>query len=140
MPQRQNRSFPQKGYCLLIVLYQPWMQIFLHWRMCKEHGKERSNSAIYHHCSTKGHPLLKVDQFRKNLNITHEAKEAIHIQKADPELNRNVGKMVIPCVFDPILGIKPKNQHISSLLSQEFGSQDIGIKLIYMKLNQSSKG
>ena len=27
----------------------------------KEHSKERSNSAIYQHCSTKGHPLPNVN-------------------------------------------------------------------------------
>ena len=100
----------------------------------KEHSKEGSNSAIYQHCSTKGHPLPNVDQFKviyqEKSQIAHEAKEAIHIQKADPELSRNVGKMVIPHVFDPILGIKPKNLSISSLLFQESGSQDIGINLM----------
>ena len=59
----------------------------------------------------------------------HKAKDAIHIQKLDPELNRNVGKMVIPHVFDFILGIKPRNPCIASLLSQEVRSQDIGINL-----------
>ena len=99
----------------------------------KEHSKEGSNSAIYQHCTTKGHPLPNVDQFKvfdqEKSQIAHEAKEAIHIQKAHPELNQNVGKMVIPSVFDPILGIKPKNPSISSLLSQESESQDIGINL-----------
>ena len=75
----------------------------------KEHRKEESNSAIYQHCSTKGHPLPNVDQFKiidqEKCQIAWEAKEAIHIQKLDPELNRNVGKMVIPCVFDCILGM-----------------------------------
>ena len=37
--------------------------------------------------------------------------------------------MVIPRVFDSILGIKPKNPCVASLLSQEVGSQDIGINL-----------
>ena len=99
----------------------------------KEHSKEGSNSAMYQHCTTKGHSLPKVDQFKvidqEKSQIAHEAKEAIHIQKADPELNRNVDKMVIPCVFNPILHIKPKTPHISSLLTQEYGSQDIGINL-----------
>ena len=40
--------------------------------------------------------------------------------------------MVIPHVFDPILGIKPKNPCISSLLSWESGSQDIGINLMQL--------
>ena len=99
----------------------------------KEHSKEGSNSAIYQHCSTKGHALPNVDQFKvidqEKSQIAHEANEAIHIQKLDPELNRNVGKMVNPCVFDSILGIKPKNPCFASLLSQEVGSQDIGINL-----------
>ena len=96
----------------------------------KEHSKEGSNSAIYQHYTTKGHPLSNIEQFKvidqEKSQIASEAKEAIHIQKADPELNQNVGKMVIPYVFDPILGIKPKNPCTSSLLSQESGSQDIG--------------
>ena len=100
----------------------------------KEHSKEGSNSAIHQHCATKGHPLPNIDQFKvvdqEKSQIACEAKEAIHIQKADPKLNRNVGKMVIPCVFDPILGIKPRNPCISSLLSQKSGSQDIGTNLI----------
>ena len=99
----------------------------------QEHGKEGSNSAIYQHCSTKGHPLPNMDQFKvidqEKSQIAHEAKEAIHIRKLDPELNRNVGKMVIPNVFDSILGIKPRNPCVASLLSQELGSQDIGINL-----------
>ena len=52
------------------------------------------------------------------------AKEAIHIRKVEPELNRNVGKMVIPHIFDSILGIKPRNPHISLLLSQKNRSED----------------
>ena len=100
----------------------------------KEHSKEGSNSATYQHCTTKGHPLPSVDQFKvtdqEKSQIACEAKEAIHILKADPELNRNVGKMVIPYVFDPILSIEPKNTRISSLLTQESGSQDIDINLM----------
>ena len=77
--------------------------------------------------------LGNIGQFKvidqEKSQIAQEAKEAIHIQKLDPELNRNVGKMVIPRVFDSILGIKPKNLSVASLLSQEVGSQDIGINL-----------
>ena len=98
----------------------------------KEHSKER-NSAIYQHCTTTGHPLPTLDHFKvidqEKSQIACEAKEAIHIRTRDPELNRNVGKMVIPHVFDPILGIKPRNPRIASLMSQEAGSQDIGINL-----------
>ena len=96
----------------------------------KEHSKEGTNSAIYQHCITKGHPLPKVDQFKvigqEKSQITREAKEAIHIRKTDPQLNRNVGKMVIPHIFKSILGIKPRNQRIFLLLSQENRSADMG--------------
>ena len=99
----------------------------------KEHSKEGSKSAIYQHCATKDHPPPNIDQFKvidqEKSQIAHQAKEAIHIRKLDPELNRNVGKMVIPRVFDSLLGIKPKNPCVASLLSQEVGSQDIGINL-----------
>ena len=96
----------------------------------KEHSKEGKNSAIYQHCITKGHPLPKVNQFKaidqEKSQITREAKEAIHMRKADHELNRNVGKMVSPRIFDSILGIKPRNPRISLLLSQENRSEDTG--------------
>ena len=89
---------PQEGYCLPMVLHQPRLQIFLHQRdlqvtllTLKEHSKEGSTSAIYQHCTTKGHPLPNIDQFKvidqEKSQIALEAKEAIHIQKADPELN-----------------------------------------------------
>ena len=49
----------------------------------QEHGKERSNSAIYQHCSTKGNPLPNMEQFKvidqEKSQIAHETKEAIHI-------------------------------------------------------------
>ena len=60
----------------------------------KELLKEGNNSAIYQHCVTKGHPLPNVDQFKvidqEMSQRAHEVKEAVHIQKLDPELNRNV--------------------------------------------------
>ena len=94
----------------------------------KECSKEETNSAIYQHCITKGHPLPKIDQVKvldhEKSQIAREAKEAIHITKADPEPNRNVGKMVIPHIFDSILGIKPRNPCISLLLSQKNRSED----------------
>ena len=47
----------------------------------KEHSKEGSNSAIYQHCSAKGHPPPNIDQFKvidqEKSQIAHEAKEAI---------------------------------------------------------------
>ena len=49
----------------------------------KEHSKEGNNSAIYQHCSTTGHPLPNIDQFKiidqEVSQIALEAKEALHI-------------------------------------------------------------
>ena len=100
----------------------------------KEHSKEGSNSAIYQHCCTKGHPLPNIDQFKvidqEKSQIVCEAKEAIHIHEEDHELNRSVGKIIIPHVFDPTFGVKPKNPCISSLLFKESRSQKIGTNLM----------
>ena len=55
--------------------------------------------------------------------ITREAKEAIHIQKLDPHLNRNIGKMSIPHCFDHLISAKPKHPQVW-LLSQVQDSAD----------------
>ena len=47
--------------------------------------------------------------------ITREAKEAIHIRRLDPNLNRNIGKMSIPHCFDPLLRAKPKHPQVGAL-------------------------
>ena len=47
--------------------------------------------------------------------ITREAKEAIHIRRLDPSLNRNIGKMSIPHCFDHLLGAKPKHPRVGAL-------------------------
>ena len=48
----------------------------------KEYSKEGSNSAIYQHCSTKGHPLPNTDQFKiidqEKSQIAHEARGNTH--------------------------------------------------------------
>ena len=75
-----------------MVMHQPRLQIFIYrgtsrslCERAKEHSKEGSNSAIYHHCSSKGHPQPNVDQFKvidqEKSQIAREAKEAIQYQK-----------------------------------------------------------
>ena len=51
-----------------------------------------------------------------------------------------LAKMVIPHVFDSLLGIKPKNPRVASLLSQEVGSQNIGINLTQFHSCVDKKG
>ena len=92
----------------------------------KEHGKASTNCAIYEHCNRFDHPLPTVEQFallgQEPSQVTREAKEAIFIRQLDPSLNRNVGKMVIPKVFNDLLKVKPKNRRVASLRSSS-GSQ-----------------
>ena len=52
-----------------------------------------------------------------------EAKEAIHIQQLDPDINRNIGKMSIPHCFDPLISVKPKHPWVNHL-SQLPGPED----------------
>ena len=64
----------------------------------KEHSK-LTTSAILKHCTDHHHPLPSITNFsiidKDPSQITQEAKEAIHIQRLDPNHNRNIGKMPI---------------------------------------------
>ena len=77
----------------------------------KEHSKS-TTSAILKHCKDFHHPLPSIDDFniinKEPSQVTREAKEAIHIRRLDPSLNRNIGKNVpSPQCFDNLLGTKP---------------------------------
>ena len=84
----------------------------------EEHAKS-TMSAIHKHCTDFHHPLPSVTNFaitdKDSSQVTREAKEAIHIQRLDPDLNRNIGKMFIPCYFDPLIGVKPKHPRVDHL-------------------------
>ena len=86
----------------------------------KEHCKS-STSAILKHCTDHHHPLPSLSNFnvidKDPSQVTWEAKEAIHIRRLDPNLNRNIGKMSIPYCIDRLLGVKPKYSRVD-LLSQ----------------------
>ena len=72
-----------------------------------------TTSAILKHCTDFHHPLASITNFsiidKDPSQITREAKEAIHIWRLDPNLNRNIGKMSIPHWFDPLISAKPKH-------------------------------
>ena len=78
-----------------------------------------TTSAILKHCKDFHHPLPSISDFniidKDPSQITREAKEAIHIRRLDPNLNRNIGKMSIPHCFDPLLGAKPKHPWVGAL-------------------------
>ena len=61
------------------------------------------------------HPKDKLSNDQNPSQITREAKEAIHIRRLDPNLNRNIGKMSIPHCFDHLLGAKPKHPQMGAL-------------------------
>ena len=93
-------------------------------RVLRERVKEHSQlitSAIYKHCTDFNHPLPSISNFsiidKDPSQITREAMEAIHIQRLDPNLKRNIGKMSIPHCFDLLIGAKHKHPQVG-LLSQ----------------------
>ena len=75
----------------------------------KEHCRS-STSAILKHCMDHHHLLPSINHFtiidKEPSQVTREAKEAIHIRRLDPNLNRNIGKMSIPHCFDPLISAK----------------------------------
>ena len=84
----------------------------------KEHSKS-TTLAILKHCKDFHHPLPSISNFsiidKDSSQITREAKEAIHIRRLDPNLNRNIGKMSIPHCFDPLISAKPKHPQVGAL-------------------------
>ena len=74
--------------------------------------RNQTTSAIRNpHISTK-HPKAELKDFtiidRNSNTLHHWAKEALHICIKDPSLNRNIGKVRIPSVFNKLL--KPPRQ------------------------------
>ena len=88
----------------------------------KEHSKSKT-LAILKHCKDFHHPLPSISDFniidKDPSQITWEAKEAIHIRRLDPSLNRNIGKMSIPHCFDHLLGAKPKHPQVRALVAPQ---------------------
>ena len=103
--------------CEILIEYQLGWILLLGERV-KEHSKS-TTSAILKHCKDFHHPLPSINDFniidKDPSQVTREAKEAIHIRRLDPSLNRNIGKMSIPHCFDNLLGAKPKNPRVGEL-------------------------
>ena len=104
----------------------------------KEHSKA-TTSAILKHCKEFHHPLPSIDDFniidKEPSQVTREAKEAIHIRRLDPSLNRNIGKMSIPQRFDNLLGAKPKHPRVGELSAAPFPVEEVAPPLQIPGLN-----
>ena len=76
-----------------------------------DHRNQTTSAIRNHNISTK-HPKAELKDFtiidKENSTLHHQAKEALHICIKDPSLNRNVGKVRIPTVFNKLL--KPSRQ------------------------------
>ena len=76
-----------------------------------DHRNQTTSAIRNHHISTK-HPKAELKDFTiidRDSNTLHcQAKEALHICIRDPSLNRNIGKVRIPSVFNKLL--KPPTQ------------------------------
>ena len=104
----------------------------------KEHSKA-TTSAILKHCKDFHHPLPSIDDFniidKEPSQVTREAKEAIHIRRLDPSLNRNIGKMSIPQCFDNLLGAKPKHPRVGELSAAPLPVEEVAPLLQIPGLN-----
>ena len=76
-----------------------------------DHRNQTTSAIRNHHISTK-HPKAELKDFtmidRESNTLHHQAKETLHIRIKDPSLNRNIGKVRIPSVFNKLL--KPSRQ------------------------------
>ena len=76
-----------------------------------DHRNQTTSTIRNHHISTK-HPKAELKDFtildRESNTLHCPAKEALHIRIMDPSLNRNIGKVRIPSVFNKPL--KPPRQ------------------------------
>ena len=71
-----------------------------------DHRNQTTSAIRKHHISIK-HPKAELKDFTiidRDSNTLHcQAKEAVHIHIKDPSLNRNIGKVRIPSVFNKLL-------------------------------------
>ena len=77
-----------------------------------DHRYQTASTIRILHISTK-HPKAELKKDftiidRDSNTLHHQAKEALHIHIKDPSLNRNIGKVRIPSVFNKLL--KPPRQ------------------------------
>ena len=74
--------------------------------------RNQTTSAIRNHQISTKHPNAELKDFtiidKESNTLHHWAKEALHICIKDPSLNRNIGKVGIPSVFNKLL--KPSRQ------------------------------
>ena len=70
-----------------------------------DHRSQATSAIRNHHISTK-HPKAELKDFtiidREHNTLHHRAKEALHIHIKCPSLNRNIGKVRIPSVFNKL--------------------------------------
>ena len=75
----------------------------------KEHQK--APSPIYDHSIRSGHKV-NIDNFsivgREDQNLTRTIKEALYIRVNNPSLNKNIGKYLLPHIWDEVLFNSPE--------------------------------
>ena len=78
------------------------------------HRNQTTSAIREQHISTK-HQKAELEDFtmidRESNTLNHSAKEALHICIKDPSLNRNIGKVRIPSVFNKLLKLYTQLEH-----------------------------
>ena len=76
-----------------------------------DHRNQTTSAIRNHHICIK-HPKIELKDItiidRDSNSLHHSTKEALHIHIKDPSLNRNIGKVRIPSLFNKLL--KPPKQ------------------------------
>ena len=90
-----------------------------------DHRNQTTSAIRNHHISIK-HPKAELKDFtiidRESNTLHHQAKETLHICTKDPSLNRNIGKVRIPSVFDKLLKSSKELEHPHSSLPHPRGA------------------
>ena len=89
-----------------------------------DHRNQTTSAIRNHHISTK-HPKAELKDFtiidRESNTLHHRAKEALHIHIKDPSLNRNIGKVRIPTVFNKLLKLPRQLEPLHSSIPPSKG-------------------
>ena len=88
-----------------------------------DHRNQTTSVIRIHHISTK-HQKAKLKDFtiidRESNTLNDQAKEAFDINTKDPSLNRNIGKIRIPSVFNKLLKLHTKLEQLHSSIPLPF--------------------
>ena len=105
-----------------------------------DHRNQTTSAIRNHHISTK-YPKAELKDFtiidRESSTLYCWAKEALHIHIKDPSVNRNIGKVRIPSVFNKLLKAPRQQECPHSSIPHPRGAPSLLCLLIQKTINTS---